>query len=84
MEFHLIGNQGISANDLVTSFAAIMSGLVAWRQRVKDEQIKNRDEQIKAREEDIARLKERIESLTRDLEHCYDKRRELADRKLDG
>ncbi len=52
-------------NDVMVTLGTFIAGLVAWRQKAKDEQIK--------------RLQDDLERLNRDLEHCYDKRKEMAD-----
>ena len=36
----------VTMNDIVTTANVIMTSLVVWRQREKDEQIKNRDDTI--------------------------------------
>lgn len=84
MDFHLVSPNGITVNDIVSTVAATVASLVAWKQKVKDEQISNRDEQIRGQSADISQLKAEIERLKSELEYCYQKRQELADKALNG
>ena len=46
-EFSFINQDGmLTMNDVVVTIGAILAGIVAWRQKAKDEQLKARDETI--------------------------------------
>ena len=46
-EFSFINQDGmLTMNDLMVTLGAVLAGVVAWRQKAKDEQLKSRDETI--------------------------------------
>lgn len=65
----------VSLNDLMTTAEAGIAAILLYRQKEKDTQIRNR-------EEDIKELKDEIKLIKAELQHCYDKRAELADKRF--
>ena len=56
-EFSFINQDGmLTMNDLMVTLGAVLAGIVAWRQKAKDEQLKARDETIEFLKKQITYL----------------------------
>ena len=50
----------ITINDLMVTLGAVLAGVVAWRQKAKDEQLKARDDTISFLKDEIKYLREQL------------------------
>ena len=62
VEFTFMNQNGtVTMNDLMVTLGAVLAGVVAWRQKAKDEQIKSRDDTITFLKEQITYLQSMIQ-----------------------
>jgi hypothetical protein len=73
----LFPSGGVSLNDIMTSAEAGVAVLLLLRTKEKDRQLENLNKRIEELEDDKKLLRA-------ELQHCYEKRVELADKKLAG
>lgn len=50
----------ITMNDLMVTLGAVLAGVVAWRQKAKDQQLKSRDETIEFLKQQITYLQNQL------------------------
>lgn len=51
----------LTLNDIVTTIGAVTAGVIAWRQREKDIQLKARDETVEFLKSQVQYLQEQLE-----------------------
>lgn len=67
-ELALLGHTGaVTMNDIMVTLGAIIAAMVAWRQRSKDEQIKERDKHIEWLQTQLDKQREEEENLRQKL-----------------
>lgn len=61
VEFAMTSPAGhFTMNDFMVTLGAVLAGVVAWRQKAKDEQLKSRDETIEFLKQQITYLQNQL------------------------